>query len=55
MASGLSAVDMLRFAGSLILVLCLLGGLLWALIASAMMLTACWLVTLALPVVRPKT
>ena len=31
MASGLSAVDMLRFAGSLILVLCLLGGLLWAL------------------------
>ena len=31
MASGLSAVDMLRFAGSLVLVLCLLGGLLWAL------------------------
>ena len=31
MAGGLSAVDMLRFAGSLILVLCLLGGLLWAL------------------------
>ena len=31
MASGLSAIDMLRFAGSLILVLCLLGGLLWAL------------------------
>jgi flagellar protein FliO/FliZ len=31
MASGLSGMDMLRFAGSLILVLSLLGGLLWAL------------------------
>jgi flagellar protein FliO/FliZ len=31
MASGLSGMDMLRFAGSLVLVLCLLGGLLWAL------------------------
>ena len=31
MATGLSAMDMLRFAGSLVLVLGLLGGLLWAL------------------------
>ncbi len=31
MASGLSGMDMLRFAGSLLLVLVLLGGLLWAL------------------------
>jgi flagellar protein FliO/FliZ len=31
MAAGLSAMDMLRFAGSLVLVLGLLGGLLWAL------------------------
>jgi hypothetical protein len=30
------------------------GGLLWALIGSALMLTVCWLVTLALPVVRAK-
>jgi hypothetical protein len=28
------------------------GGLLFALVGSALMLTACWLVTLALPVVR---
>lgn len=45
-----------RFGGTLLSgLLYQLGGLLWALIASAMMLTACWLVTLALPVVRPKT
>jgi flagellar protein FliO/FliZ len=31
MANGISAMDMLRFAGSLVLVFCLLGGLLWAL------------------------
>ena len=31
MATGLSGMDMLRFAGSLVLVLCLLGGLLWGL------------------------
>ena len=31
MATGLSGIDMLRFAGSLVLVLCLLGGLLWGL------------------------
>jgi flagellar protein FliO/FliZ len=31
MANGLSGMDMLRFAASLVLVLCLLGGLLWAL------------------------
>jgi flagellar protein FliO/FliZ len=31
MANGLSAMDMLRFAASLVLVFCLLGGLLWAL------------------------
>ena len=31
MATGLSGMDMLRFAGSMVLVLCLLGGLLWAL------------------------
>ena len=31
MATGLSAVDMLRFAGILVLVLGLLAGLLWAL------------------------
>ena len=45
-----------RFGGTLLSgLLYQWGGLLWALIASAMMLTACWLVTLALPVVRPKT
>ena len=44
-----------RFGGTLLSgLLYQWGGLLWALIASAMMLTACWLVTLALPVVRPK-
>ena len=31
MATGLSGMDMLRFAGSLILVFGLLGGLLWGL------------------------
>ena len=31
MATGLSAMDMLRYAGSMVLVLSLLGGLLWAL------------------------
>jgi flagellar protein FliO/FliZ len=31
MATGLSGMDMLRFAGSLLLVLGLLGGLLWGL------------------------
>jgi len=31
MATGLSGMDMLRFAGSLVLVLGLLGGLLWGL------------------------
>jgi flagellar protein FliO/FliZ len=31
MATGLSGMDLLRFAGSLVLVLCLLGGLLWGL------------------------
>ncbi len=31
MASGFSAMDMLRYAGSMVLVLSLLGGLLWAL------------------------
>ncbi len=31
MAAGLSGMDMLRFTGSLVLVLCLLGGLLWGL------------------------
>ncbi len=30
------------------------GGLLWALIGSAAMLVACWLITLALPVVKPQ-
>lgn len=30
------------------------GGLLWALIGSAVMLVACWLITLALPVVKPQ-
>jgi len=29
------------------------GGLLWALIGSAVMLVVCWLITLALPVVKP--
>lgn len=29
------------------------GGLLWALIGSALMLVVCWLITLALPVVKP--
>jgi len=44
-----------RFGGTLLSgLLYQWGGLLWALIASALMLTACWLVTLALPVVRPK-
>ena len=44
-----------RFGGTLLSgLLYQWGGLLWALIASAMMLTACWLATLALPVVRPK-
>jgi len=44
-----------RFGGTLLSgLLYQWGGLLWTLIASAMMLTACWLVTLALPVVRPK-
>ena len=44
-----------RFGGTLLSgLLYQWGGLLWALIASAMMLTICWLVTLALPVVRPK-
>jgi len=44
-----------RFGGTLLSgLLYQWGGLLWALIASAMMLTACWLVTLALPVIRPK-
>lgn len=44
-----------RFGGTLLSgLLYQWGGLLWALIASALMLSACWLVTLALPVVRPK-
>ena len=30
------------------------GGLLWALIGSALMLVVCWLITLALPVVKPQ-
>jgi predicted MFS family arabinose efflux permease len=31
------------------------GGLMYALIGSALMLIACWLVTLALPVTKPRT
>jgi len=30
------------------------GGLLWALIGSALMLITCWLITLALPTARPQ-
>jgi hypothetical protein len=30
------------------------GGLLYALVGSAAMLVACWLVTLALPTVKPQ-
>jgi MFS family permease len=42
-----------RFGGTLLSgLLYQWGGLLWALIGSALMLTVCWLVTLALPVVR---
>jgi MFS family permease len=44
-----------RFGGTLLSgLLYQWGGLLWALIGSALMLTVCWLVTLALPVVRAK-
>jgi predicted MFS family arabinose efflux permease len=42
-----------RFGGTLLSgLLYQWGGLLFALVGSALMLTACWLVTLALPVVR---
>jgi MFS family permease len=45
-----------RFGGTLLSgLLYQWGGLLWALIGSALMLTVCWLVTLTLPVVRAKT
>ena len=44
-----------RFGGTLLSgLLYQWGGLLWALIGSALMLTVCWLVTLALPVVRAR-
>ncbi|MEY3486174.1 MAG: organoarsenical effux transporter ArsJ, partial [Pseudomonadota bacterium] len=44
-----------RFGGTLLSgLLYQWGGLLWALIGSALMLTVCWLVTLALPVVRSE-
>lgn len=43
-----------RFLGTLLSgLLYQWGGLLWALIGSALMLLACWLITLALPVVKP--
>ncbi|MDO8376762.1 MAG: MFS transporter, partial [Aquabacterium sp.] len=43
-----------RFLGTLLSgLLYQWGGLMVALIGSAIMLTACWLVTLALPVTRP--
>ena len=42
-----------RFGGTLLSgLLYQWGGLVWALFGSALMLTVCWLVTLALPVVR---
>ena len=44
-----------RFGGTLLSgLLYQWGGLLWSLIGSALMLTVCWLVTLALPVVRAE-
>ncbi len=43
-----------RFIGTLLSgLLYQWGGLLWALIGSALMLVVCWLITLALPVVKP--
>ena len=44
-----------RFGGTLLSgLLYQWGGLLWALVGSALMLTVCWLLTLALPMVRSE-
>jgi len=45
-----------RFLGTLLSgLLYQWGGLMYALVGSALMLIACWLVTLALPVTKPQT